>query len=470
MDSPRLNDAVAARVVAWHNRHPLARRIGAAQVHSVGYVVLPFAAPAPAAGAAPAAPGDGATGSLRERALARARQGGDAALPPPPPKALAATAMPSGAQANFDENFIAPLTPRQVARWARRHGRPLPAVQPAAGAPLREVLALPLPAGTQPLQVVVLTAAIEIGKSRRRVLLDAGDGAAVLGRRVPNVPRAGLLGLLLAAAVGAALLRPPVDPLAPLVAAAAPAASAPAETPPMAEPVPAAQAARPAAMPVADAPLLAVHASLDQRPPESPAAAASAASVSAVAVAASAAPAGAAPVVAAASAPLDVEPRLGRIDLPALGLPRGKQAKADARDAWLGAMGVPAMPPLAAAASAAVAQAASAAASAATVAAAPPPQAAESALQPAAAATFAVASRMLRTRAEAEQVRDAMHGLLRIGSHGGNSGASGEIQVEILPQGDDFRVVGWPFGARGQAEKARTVLVSRGMRVEVLAF
>ena len=77
------------------------------------------------------------------------------------------------------------------------------------------------------------------------------------------------------------------------------------------------------------------------------------------------------------------------------------------------------------------------------------------------------------TRAEAEQVRDAMQGLLRIGSHsthGSNTSASGEIQVEVLPQGDDFRVVGWPFGARGQAEKARTVLVSRGMRVEVLAF
>jgi len=29
------------RVVAWHNRHPLARRINASQVHSIGEVVLP---------------------------------------------------------------------------------------------------------------------------------------------------------------------------------------------------------------------------------------------------------------------------------------------------------------------------------------------------------------------------------------------------------------------------------------------
>ena len=40
---------VVNRVVAWHNRHPLARRITPAQVRHVGLVVLPFAAP----GAAP---------------------------------------------------------------------------------------------------------------------------------------------------------------------------------------------------------------------------------------------------------------------------------------------------------------------------------------------------------------------------------------------------------------------------------
>lgn len=57
---------VVNRVVAWHNRHPLARRITAAQVRHVGLVVLPFAAkgrapglevdPAPAPSAAPPTP------------------------------------------------------------------------------------------------------------------------------------------------------------------------------------------------------------------------------------------------------------------------------------------------------------------------------------------------------------------------------------------------------------------------------
>jgi hypothetical protein len=34
---------VVARVVAWHNRHPLAVRITPEQVHSVGVVSLPYA-------------------------------------------------------------------------------------------------------------------------------------------------------------------------------------------------------------------------------------------------------------------------------------------------------------------------------------------------------------------------------------------------------------------------------------------
>lgn len=65
MTAPRLSE-VAARVVAWHNRHPLARRIDASQVHSIGEVRLPFAsaqawgdtppARAEAAAAPPAAP------------------------------------------------------------------------------------------------------------------------------------------------------------------------------------------------------------------------------------------------------------------------------------------------------------------------------------------------------------------------------------------------------------------------------
>lgn len=46
MQAPRLHEVIQ-RVVRWHNRHPLARRITASQVHSIGEVVLPFAAAQP---------------------------------------------------------------------------------------------------------------------------------------------------------------------------------------------------------------------------------------------------------------------------------------------------------------------------------------------------------------------------------------------------------------------------------------
>ena len=41
-------DDVLARVVAWHNRHPLAQRIKPSQVHGIGEVRLPFASDRPA--------------------------------------------------------------------------------------------------------------------------------------------------------------------------------------------------------------------------------------------------------------------------------------------------------------------------------------------------------------------------------------------------------------------------------------
>jgi hypothetical protein len=55
MKAPRLHE-LTARVVAWHNRHPLAQRIDASQVHSIGEVLLPFASAQPWGGTPPAAP------------------------------------------------------------------------------------------------------------------------------------------------------------------------------------------------------------------------------------------------------------------------------------------------------------------------------------------------------------------------------------------------------------------------------
>lgn len=44
------------------------------------------------------------------------------------------------------------------------------------------------------------------------------------------------------------------------------------------------------------------------------------------------------------------------------------------------------------------------------------------------------------------------------------------VQVEVVPAEDDWRVVGWPFAQRAQAEKARTLLASRGIRLEIIDF
>ena len=57
MNDLRLS-TLAHQVVAWHNRHPLARRIGVQHVQAMGYVVMPFVGPEGAPpGAAARAPG-----------------------------------------------------------------------------------------------------------------------------------------------------------------------------------------------------------------------------------------------------------------------------------------------------------------------------------------------------------------------------------------------------------------------------
>ena len=76
---------------------------------------------------------------------------------------------------------------------------------------------------------------------------------------------------------------------------------------------------------------------------------------------------------------------------------------------------------------------------------------------------FAISTRALRTRAEADQVRVAMQALLQTLGHA-------RMQVDVLPQGEDWRVVALPFAQRADAEKGRALLASRGMRVAVVDF
>jgi hypothetical protein len=171
-----------------------------------------------------------------------------------------------------------------------------------------------------------------------------------------------------------------------------------------------------------------------------------------------------------------VTPHIGRTTLPALVAPLSDEAKAAARrelEAAVAAVprGTAGQPPRAAPAPQLAQQPAHAPAAAApavpvATAVVVPAAAAAVAAVPAAApgaSSFAVSTRPLRTRAEADQVRVAMDALLR-------SVGAGGVRVDVLPQGDDWRVTGWPFTRRGDADKARALLLARGMRVEVVGF
>lgn len=473
MDNLRLS-AVADRVVAWHNRHPLARRITAAQVHAIGYVALPFTAEAPPPAAPSAAqaaaqaiaaaaatplpvltevaeaaaaeaqntaqnPAEGSR--LRERALARARelaadpQGAHAA---DTAAALLATLAPATLKRAFSEHFIDTLTPRQVARFALKHGRVL-ARAPLDG-PVRDVQAeVGKPDRRQrvPAQVYLLTAVIETDTRKSRVLL--GNGPLVLGCRIHSSPR---LMALVAFAAGVAgtplwLMRPH---------AATPESAAGHST----TPSPAAASAA--------APHIA-HT-------EAPAAAAATAASAALPVGEAPAPV---PMIEPPAAPppetqAETAARRRVVSIVPLLSEEQKALAREQRQALLDAAPKPVLAPAPAPAPAAATPAAEPEPP--SAAAAPPTPAVPARPVLAAAPTgpvFAVSTRALRTRAEADQVRVAMQALLQTLGHD-------EVRVDVLPQGDDWRVVALPFPRRADAEKGRALLASRGMRVTVLDF
>jgi hypothetical protein len=522
---------VAARVVAWHNRHPLARRITAEQVQSVGYVALPFLAPAskpaaagkpaaePAATAAPAAQAAPDAGkSLRERALERAQAQPAAApqaAPPPAAKAAAPKAdKPAPLQAAFSEDFIAPLAVGRVARWAAEHGAM--AARPPRDGPLREVAVDRALAGARSelLTLYTLTAMVEVRGKRVRMLLGAGSGSnAVIGNRLWSTPRLAVGSSLMGAGATAAALSyvlmpaPPVQAVAtpptPSPQAIAPAASIPSIRPPALRASAAAEMATLQAVLAASSPQPVASGSAPHAPEVAahagalpgPTAGAATQAIRHGAVSGVASEAASAPALAVAAAPpVDVEPTLGRVVLPPLGLPKGDGSVAALharRQAALATAGLPvtALAPQASTALQAPAQATAPDARSPSTARRPggaatpaevqhdkPAPAAGSPLpaamaptpaQPAAApkppSSYAVSSRLLRTRAEAEQTQSAMRALL---AAAGQTAA----HVELVPAGEDWRVVGWPFAQRAQADSASKLLAARGMRVTVIDF
>jgi hypothetical protein len=376
MDELRLQ-AVAARVAAWHNQHPFAYRITPQHVHSVGYVVLPYALP-----------------SADDAATAPTRRW----------------------QAAFVENFIAPLAPARVARWARRHGRVLAALP--TDAPLRVIATAPAEGAATYRQVVVMSAAIDVGTLSTRVLMGAGTPGAVIGPRLWHGQRlaagAGAAAAVMFALSWFALVARVWPASAPVMAAA---------VVPQPKAVAAAASGVVAALSAASSALASAKAEMSMP----------------IARVAPVAP------VAPVTPPADVQPRSGRVALPTLVGLISDEAKAEAR-AHRKSLPTP-----------------QAAASAPAMAVEPPASAARTVPT---GPRFALATRLLRTRAEAEQFQAAMSALLRSGT----AGQQGKVQTDILPEGEDWRVVGMPFVQRDEAEKTRRLLMARGMRVDVINF
>lgn len=476
MTAPELTD-LAARVVAWHNRHPLALRIHAAQVQGVGWVSLPFAgtaAPEPdtppaAAAAAEAAPAKGAT--LRERAMAQPSASGGAS---PPPRAEAAHAR----QRAFDERFIEPWRPRQIARFAARHGRlggPIDADQP-----LRDVQANG--AGVPDAGIVrryLRTAAVEAGDRRSRVLL-APDGPAIWGGRLWDRRRMTVFLVLVLLALAAVLaLVWPRTPAAPGDAAGAPALAA---SSPVLLPSPAASAgsAPAAASAPAVPPVPASAPTVPALPPSQPAAAGSA---SATAVAPAKAPAPVQAPSAPAGGKLDIRPRLTPDQAREARAQSNALRAAGAEAASTPAPAARAEPPPRPLAPAAPARAETPGQPAAAAVPAPPrpsqvqvegsvsPATRGTVLRPVApprpqdlapgAKVFALVARPTRTRAASEVLLGLMQGAVVV--------APGR-RIEVLPVGEDWRATWWPFATRRDAEQAQAQLATLGLPVEVVEF
>jgi hypothetical protein len=181
---------VATRVVAWHNRHPLASHIGLADVHDIGLVALPFA------------------------------------------QADGGTPLPL-----FSHAWLYRLTSRRLEPWVLRHGA---ADKPAAlgdwplhRAETDATLTAAAEAAGARTRIVrhLITAAVDSDGHRVRLLLAPGSEArklAVFGARHWSLPRLGTATATLALLGAAAAIAPGLmvaEHDAPPVLAALPAAT-----------------------------------------------------------------------------------------------------------------------------------------------------------------------------------------------------------------------------------------------------
>jgi hypothetical protein len=235
-------DRLAEQVVAWHNRHPLAKRITIYDVHTIGVVALPFMRSGPATPASRVEPVLSDELSAEDLAIAAAfsAQASHETAPNHPElpgpteekqakqpfwKAWAArpghywaalrakfgqrsSAQPAIWPA-FTESFITGLSPKRIAAFAKDHGyTSLPGGPdwPQRIVPFDDGLMAgsSAAAGAWPFELYLLSAGIDAGSSRSRTLLGQGRPSPVLGRRCLSPQRLGLAGLLVVGLIAAA--------------------------------------------------------------------------------------------------------------------------------------------------------------------------------------------------------------------------------------------------------------------------
>lgn len=467
---------IAARVVAWHNRHPLARRITLAQVRSIGVVSLPFARRSDAAEAPP--PGQDAAPAGRLAALRARLPRLPAALKWLRRRPAPAQTPADGLRAVFDEDFIGSLPDGEARRWADQHARlhrpgeddwpqrdvpvdarwadlvPSPATasvtadladlivdlsdridaatsDEARAEPRRGPGADPhpdSPAELPPSELrYALTAAVEVDGARHRLLLDSAPKSAVLGRRAFSPMRIALLSVLLTGLCATALLLPRL--------ARHPGGSAGAT---------AHAAAASAAGSAAGA----------ANGPATGAASGAHGAGQAVAAAASAAASGAAPAIATAAS--DAQAPATQAAAPTGHTPDGHAASAPA-------LAAPLTDQVAGAAPASAAQGGRPTAHAGTK---PPLQApADAALPPTPGPVFALVSRSSASRAEPlvalERMQQAAVPL---------ADKLPGTRTELVENGGRWSAIWWPFRSREDATQARWALALKGVTVEVVEF
>lgn len=422
-------ERLAEQIVDWHNRHPLARRIGVADVHTIGVVALPFVRASAQAG------------GLVEPVLTDAVSAFDDLHGSPPVsrgavwlqrlKALPALLSrllgkaPRTQWRAFNEKFLPGLSPARIERFALAHGYAEPPATPETR-PWRVIVIDEQQAamhGGWPFELYLMSAGADVGEARTRVLLGRGIPSQIIGRRLwdPRRVAAAAVALLLLGALAAWQLwpQPALQPVG-----AASAASAPA---PAAAPVPTA-----ASLPAAEA---------------------------------------SAPIEALAASDVAPSPDAGASDAPAPDIRPRLVERTDGRQLPpLGGGGAAEKPPETAAektaAPAAVLPASvpqPAATPAPAQAEAPDPRLASMASAPGKLAVALVGPPGSKEQAEALLAR------MKAGLAGVHSNPE-SLQSDVIQTPEGWRATIWPFPSREQAQLINATLVARGLKTKAVNF